>query len=496
MFPSRIVVASQPPVSTADTTSFISTWDTTGSDETVTIPFASSGSINFTIDWGDGSAKDTVTAYDDDLGEGAIDHVYGTADTYTIKLAGTIKGLRFNNGGDKAKIKTITQWGTLDISTTYAFYGCSALTISAADAPTISATDMEGAFQSCTALTTLGEGGSLWDVKTSARDLEQMFYGCTNFNADIDDWDMSSITHIGGMFTNCTNFNQDLNSWDVSNVTSFSATFSNAVAFNGNISSWDPGEALTMQYMFNNAEAFNQDISGWDVSKNVIFHSMFKQTEAFNADIGAWVLTSATTLQSMFDGAHAFNQDISDWDTSGVTGTTGFKTMFQSADAYNQPMPTSSDKWDVSNGTDFNSMFSDAGSFNQDLSTWDVSSVTDMQYMFYGTPFNQDLSDWTTSALTSMKSMFHNATAMVGAGLASFDIADVTTMQNMFNGGNALSTANYDARLIAWEGQSEQADVLFHAGDAVMTTGGTAEAARDALVANGWTIIDSTGTHT
>ena len=29
-----------------------------------------------------------------------------------------------------------------------------------------------------------------------------------------------------------------------------------------------------------------------------------------------------------------------------------------------------------------------------------------------------------------------------------------------------------------------------------MTTGGDAEAARDALVANGWTIIDSTGTHT
>ena len=43
-----------------DLTSFISTWDTTGSDETVTLPFVSSGSINFTIDWGDGNT-DTVT---------------------------------------------------------------------------------------------------------------------------------------------------------------------------------------------------------------------------------------------------------------------------------------------------------------------------------------------------------------------------------------------------------------------------------------------------
>jgi MoxR-like ATPase len=42
-----------------------------------------------------------------------------------------------------------------------------------------------------------------------------------------------------------------------------------------------------------------------------------------------------------------------------------------------------------------NSLFYDATSFNQPLSTWDVSNVTDMRWMFIGaTSFNQPLVTW------------------------------------------------------------------------------------------------------
>ena len=52
-------------------------------------------------------------------------------------------------------------------------------------------------------------------------------------------------------------------------------------------------------------------------------------------------------------------------------------------------------------------MFNDAATFNQDLSTWDVSNVTNMSYMFgIAENFNQDLSAWDVSNVTDMSSMF------------------------------------------------------------------------------------------
>ena len=54
-----------------------------------------------------------------------------------------------------------------------------------------------------------------------------------------------------------------------------------------------------------------------------------------------------------------------------------------------------------------NSLFDNAYTFNQDLSSWDVSSVTNMSKMFrYAFIFNQDLSSWDVSSVTDMRRCF------------------------------------------------------------------------------------------
>ena len=69
-----------------------------------------------------------------------------------------------------------------------------------------------------------------------------------------------------------------------------------------------------------------------------------------------------------FTRAKVFNSDISSWDTSSVTRL------------------------------DF--MFGIAGNFNQDISVWDTSSVTDMRNALFGAlAFDADITGWDVSSL-------------------------------------------------------------------------------------------------
>ena len=63
--------------------------------------------------------------------------------------------------------------------------------------------------------------------------------------------------------------------------------------------------------------------------------------------------------------------------------------------------------WDVSNVNDMTYMFYKCKKFNQDLSTWDVSKVTNMTFMFdYCKKFNQDISNWDVSNVEYYRDVF------------------------------------------------------------------------------------------
>ena len=303
------------------------------------------------------------------------------------------------------------------------------------------------------------------------------FYFGDVFNQDISTWDVSNVTNMSSMFPGARNFNQDLSAWDVSNVTDMNYMFENATSFNQDLSAWDVRNVTNMEYMFYNAQNFNQDLSAWDVSNVTNMSRMFSNASSFNQDLSAWDVSNVTYMYGMFENATSFNQDLSAWDVNNVLGFNDFDAETPS---WTLPKPnfispfyldangitvkakegtpigakgllngveyTVVDSYMLSNrirnGEDVTKVctsrveYMDGGMFhehfNQDLSSWDVSNVTSMQYMFYNAhDFNQDLSAWDVSNVTSMQYMFYNAHDF-NQDLSTWDVSNVTYMYGMF----------------------------------------------------------------
>ncbi len=146
-------------------------------------------------------------------------------------------------------------------------------------------------------------------------------------------------------------------------------------------------------------------------------------------------MSNVIDMYRLFIGITVFDQDISSWDVSSVTDMT---QMF-SGTPFNQDISS----WDVSSVTDMTQMFEDSSVFNQDISGWDVSNVTSMFRLFSGsTVFNQDISSWDVSSVTEMISMFNNATAF-NQNLKNWCVSNITDEPIDFAVNSALLLTNY-----------------------------------------------------
>ncbi|MCC5922090.1 MAG: BspA family leucine-rich repeat surface protein, partial [Cyclobacteriaceae bacterium] len=267
--------------------------------------------------------------------------------TYRIEILGNFKFIRFFDSGQQEKLISIEQWGEIEWEAfNAAFRGCSNLVYNATDAPDLLQVD----------------------------NLSGIFQGCTNFNGDLSNWDVSSITDMSNAFSFTELFNGDISTWDVSNVTNFSAMFRSAFAFNGDIENWEPSNADNMSNMFRATEVFNRDLSRWDLNPGINLFEMFREATAFNGDISTWDVT-ASTIACMFQDAPLFNQDISGWN---IGETTALLALFAGAESFNQDISA----WDVSQVTNMQSLFDGASSFDQNLGSWEVGQVDIMNNIF------------------------------------------------------------------------------------------------------------------
>jgi len=87
-----------------------------------------------------------------------------------------------------------------------------------------------------------------------------------------------------------------------------------------------------------------------------------------------------------------------------------------------------------------------------------------------------------------MRRMFQNAPSF-NQDLSAWQVQNVTDFI-LFINGSAMTTANYDALLIAWEQLSLQSNVKFGAGNIQYSSGAAANARQSIINNYSWTFND------
>lgn len=167
--------------------------------------------------------------------------------------------------------------------------------------------EMDFMFQKAINLTGIASGAGVPDM-SNVTTIQQMFFGCIRFNADLNTWDVSNVTNMNSTFRSAHVFNGDISDWNTSSVTSMSLMFNQAMAFNQPLNSWDTSSVINMISMFNNAIAFNQLLNNWDTSNVQFMGTMFFNATVFNQDISGWDVSSVTSYGDMFTSATAMDE--------------------------------------------------------------------------------------------------------------------------------------------------------------------------------------------
>ncbi len=380
---------------------FVTTWKTdnpgTSNSSSITIPTAGLG-YSYQVDWnndGDFLDTDENIVYTDD-----VTHDFGTPGIYTIRIAGRFPRIYFNNRGDKEKILSIDQWGTITWkSMGRAFYGAKNLTLTATDTPNFSA----------------------------VTDMQYMFNGATLANPDTTHWDTSQVTNMRYMFARTANASPNTSHWDTSQVTNMSYMFYFAKVANPNTSSWDTSRVTSMRSMFRGALQATPDTTTWNTSAVTDMALMFRDTTLANPDTSNWDISRVTDLSYMFYKAQRASPNTSRWNTASVT--------------------------------DMRYLFAWSNATNLDTSNWDTGNVTKMQYMFYkASAANPDTTRWNIAKVTDMRAMFTDVTLRTphyDAMLSSFAAQNIQS-NVIFGGGNATYCSSEAERnyLITTQGWS------------------------------------------
>lgn len=242
-------------------------YDTSKEPENLQISVPLNGTVNCTIDWGDGSSESHTTS-------GFKTHTYAAAGIYTVQISGTLTrldyGLEPPTERNKAKLTRCLSFGNVGLEA------------------------LRWAFRSCRNLVYCPDV-----LPNTVVDMRGMFWGCRSFNHNINNWDTSAVTDMSSVFVYCDSFNQYIGDWNTSKVRSMTNMFLGCTAFNQDIGDWDFPLGTTLNGMFYDCISFNQDIGSWDVSKVRNMFALLYNCDAFSQDLGSWDLSGLNNAVSL-----------------------------------------------------------------------------------------------------------------------------------------------------------------------------------------------------
>jgi surface protein len=178
---------------------------------------------------------------------------------------------------------------------------------------------MNSTFNSCGALTTIGDVGN-WNTG-NVTNMRYMFNECGNLTSlDTSNWDTSKVTSMTYMFCKCHKIKTvDVSKWDVSNVTTMESMFSACHALETiDVSNWNVEKLNTPGWLFNDCVSLKSiDTSKWKLQSESYMTQIFKNCRSLEAiDFGNVDFSRTIECWMMFYGCSSLKYlDISNFNS-------------------------------------------------------------------------------------------------------------------------------------------------------------------------------------
>lgn len=187
----------------------------------------------------------------------------------------------------------------------------------------------------------------------------------------------------------------------------------------------------TFLYYCNHLESL--DVSNWNTSNITELNFVFTCCESLRKIDGleTWDVSKVTDMDSVFGNIPVKALNLSTWNTRNVTNMC---KMFCDCTSLSELILP--ENFVTNKVTIINNMFQNCESLtNIDVSKWDVSNVTNFNFVFGGIGLKEiDLSSWNTGKATSMMSLFNGCHNLEKINMSNWDCSKVTSMNFAFNG--------------------------------------------------------------